>query len=115
MPLAKDVATELRKIADGFDREPDAEMPYAFVSFTHHTKESFLAMARVMPRPIEKQVTDSNLRLKYKNEAITLWVDVPQSLTCVLITPAHDAVYRCEPILSLIDIEESALTAPVTA
>ena len=110
MPLAKDVAIELRKLADALDREPDAEVPYAFVHFDAHSKESFLALAKVMPRPFEKGVTDSKwpqLRLKYKNDAITLWVDVPQSLTCELVTPAHDAVYKCEPILSI--IEEAAL------
>ena len=110
MPLAKDVSTELRKLADALDREPEAEIPYAVVNFDASSKESFLAVAKAMPRPIEKEVTDSRwpqLRLKYKNDAITLWADVAQSLSCELVTPTHDAVYKCEPILSL--IEEAAL------
>jgi hypothetical protein len=73
------------------------------VNFEAHSKESFLPLAKVMPRPIEKQVTDSKwpqLRLKYKNDAITLWVDVPQSLTCELVTPAHDAASRKRRIMA---------------
>ena len=110
MPLAKEVAIELRKLADALDREPEAEVPYAFVNFDAHSKESFLTLAKVMPRPFEKGVTDSKwpqLRLKYRNDAITLWVDVSQSLACELVTPAQPAVYRCDPILSL--AEEAAL------
>lgn len=104
MPLAKDVAAELRKLADSLDKTPEQSVPHVFIHMSHHDKESFLSAARNMPRPFIKEVTPSSypeLRLKYKTDAIHFWNCVPQSLTCELVEPAKPAVYRCDPILSL--------------
>ena len=112
MPKATEVAAELRRIADAIETI-EIDIPHAFLNFSNHAKDSFLALAGVMPRPINKSVTDSSfqpeLRLKYTTAAITLWVSVPQSLTCTLVTPAQPAVYDCPSILS--ELEESEVTA----
>ena len=44
MPLASEVAIELRKLADCLDRiSPEVQIPHAFVYFSHNDKDSFLA------------------------------------------------------------------------
>ena len=111
------VAIELRKLADSLDRQPSAVLEQAAVTFYCHKKDTFLAVAALLPRPLKKKVTDSGVpswarvRLSYANDAIEVEASVPQSLTCELVEPAKPAVYRCESILSQIEDEALEVSA----
>lgn len=115
MALAKDVAVELRKLADALDVNPEQKLVVPTVAFWHHTaadKSSFLAMARMLPRPFAKKVREyssgNDIELKHQTDNIRICLTIPQSLTCTLIQPARPAVYDCDPILSV--AEESMLS-----
>jgi hypothetical protein len=106
MPLAHDVAVELRKLADSLDKNPEAEIGRPNVNFSHtygiNPKERFLALAPLLPRPLKKgdRYTDV-LKLTYETTAICIQAYIDKSLTCELVEAAKPAVYRCVPILSL--------------
>lgn len=112
MPKAKEVAAELRKLAESLEREPETEVHSAYVSFYCHEKAQFLNVARLMPRPLRKEVDESSpsyprLRLRYEvANTIAIHASILQADTCILIRPAIAAVYQCDPILSL-DEEEA--------
>ncbi len=114
MANAGKVAMELRQLADALDVQPDAEIITPWISFYGYEKESFLATARLLPRPLKKNIEDrekSWARVKVEClgfKAIDVNVSIPQSLTCELVEPAQPAVYRCEPILS--EEEESMVS-----
>lgn len=110
MPKAHEIATELRKLADALDAQPDAELVRPFLSWHHHSaseKGSFLSIAQIMPRPFKKTVdtlgSNPVLDIQYQSNAITAYAQIPQSLTCELVEPAKPAVYRCDPILSALE------------
>jgi hypothetical protein len=113
MPTPQAIAAELRKVADGLDRvDSEINIPYAFLHFDHKTKESFLATAKVFPRPLKKDLICpekpfAEIRLSYSSEALHLWTKVLQSLTCELVEPAKPAVYRCDPLLSEVELLEA--------
>jgi hypothetical protein len=110
MPKASEIAIELRKMADALDTEPDAQMVRPFLSWHHYSgseKASFISIAKMMPRPFRKVVdtltTNPVLDIQYSSSAITIYAQIPQSLTCKLIEPAKAAVYECDPILSALE------------
>lgn len=105
MITAGAVAAELRKLADALDVQPDAEIIKPFVHFYGISKEPFLSLARLLPRPLNKAVEvgdEKYRRIHVQYDSPAMWIDasVPQSLTCELIEPAKPAIYRCDPILS---------------
>lgn len=103
MPLAKEVAAELRKLADRLDGCGEQEIPQAFICMPANDKECFLALARAVPRPAKKSVsgtTHPQIEVGFDNDIVKIWTVVSQSLSCELIEPAKPAVYRCDPILS---------------
>lgn len=105
MPKAHEVATELRKLADSLDQQPEAEVVKPWITFYGHEKDSFLTTARLLPRPLKKRVEDpetrwARLRLENNTPTIDICASIEQSKTCTLITPARAAVYECDPILS---------------
>lgn len=103
MPLAKEVAAELRKLADRLDTHAERYIPQIFVYMPSDSKESFLTIAKSLPRPAKKAVTGSSnpeISVNYDNNIMKAWTTIAQSLTCELIEPAKPAVYRCDPILS---------------
>lgn len=112
MPTAHELATELRKLADSFDVQPEAAIRQVSFSFYCDTKDEFLATARFIPRPFKKS-EDSygheryrRIRLINETPSVRFNVSVEKVLTCELVEPAKPAVYRCVPILSL---EEDAV------
>jgi hypothetical protein len=118
MPLAKEVAIELSKLADALNQEPDAELPRTYVSFYCETKAQFIGSVQSIPRPLVKSEDRDDdpwkrIRVAHETPALHINASVLKSLTCELVTPARPAVYRCDPILSL--EEDAALTEPVVA
>lgn len=117
MPLAKDVASELRKLADALDKSPETLVVAPYVSmYNSYSKEAFLNFARIMPRPIKKEVGGSDrypdLVLVHENENIRISSRIAQSDMCELVEPAKPAVYRCTSILS--PEEDAALELEVS-
>lgn len=111
MPKASEVANELRKLADGFDREPEADVTKPYLYFTHYgmgEKAAFLATAKAMPRPITKEYKDKDIRLEYKSKGLEIAVRIDRDAVCHIVEPAKPAVYSCEPILSQIEEESLA-------
>ena len=54
---AGQVAIELRKLADSLDREPEAAIEKPGVYLYHWgQKETFLALAKILPRPLTREV-----------------------------------------------------------
>jgi hypothetical protein len=111
MPKANEVATELRKLADALDKSPDVKLIRPFIFFTHYgesEKESFLAVAKALPRPFTKEYKDNDVRLEYESRGVNIFVKINQSAICRLVTPARPAEYECEPLLSLEEEESLA-------
>jgi hypothetical protein len=121
MPKAHDVAEELRKLADGLDKEPEAKITGASVYFSHWMssdeegdekgKMMFLTLARLLPRPLQKQYPKEDdqggdLELIYKSAAMHINANIPRSVVCHIVEPAKPAVYKCEPLLSEEDEKE---------
>lgn len=116
MPKAHDVAEELRKLADGLDKEPEAKITDASVYFSHwmsdeKRKMMFLTLARLLPRPLQKQypkedAQGGDLELIYKSAAMRINASIPRSVVCHIVEPAKPAVYKCEPLLSEEDEKE---------
>ena len=106
MPKASEVAAELRKFADRLDIEPNTEIVQANIHFSHsfasNPKQSFMALARLMPRPIVKKdgYNKDILEISHSSEAVNIAAWVEKVHTCIMVKPAQDAVYECEPLLS---------------
>lgn len=100
MPKASEVAAELRKFAACLDKDPEADVDRPFILMWYGDKNTFLRAAALMPRPISKYYSSSDLNLDYKTSGISIRMSVPRNLVCTLVAPAVDAVWECEPLLS---------------
>ena len=112
MPKAGEIATELRRIADALDREPETELVKPMLTFYSNDKTEFLASARILPRPLAKEVTDHEYTLESGRKpggAVWLRTKCDRNKVCTVITPAVPAVYDCPPLLS--DEEEASLAS----
>ena len=110
MPLAKDVAAELRKLADCLDKSPEAEIKKPSVSFWHwDQRDQFISVAPLIPRPLKKVYSDDDLRLEHDNDALVVYASIRRKAICTIIEPAKPAVYDCPRILS--DAEEAQIGA----
>ncbi len=112
MPTANAIATELRRIADFLDKTPDAELTDATLNFYHvggDTKEEFINLAKVFPRPFEKGdgYSHKEFTLNHKSDTVSVYASIDRSQVCTLVEPARPARYECIPLLSL--EEENAL------
>jgi hypothetical protein len=111
MPLAKEVSAELRRLADSLDQNPEAEITQPLVSFYHYSadeKQKFLNVVRLMPHPLVKETTGEDMRVGYKTPAIWIYAKIPRNAVCGIVEPARPVVYRCEPILGEVELEEAA-------
>lgn len=109
MPQASVVAAELRRLADSLDKEPEAEIERPTLDFYHWSKESkdrFLNLARLFPRPFDKCYEGNDFKILYENDGIKVYAKADRDYVCKLVTPAVDAVYECEPLLSQEELDE---------
>ncbi len=115
MPKAHEVASELRKLADSLDREPDTDITQPVVTFnTGASKSEFLSLARLFPRPFAKRAVPyfpSTLEILYKTPGAEIKAWIERSEVCRLVRPAQEAEYECEPILSQVEEESLGETA----
>jgi hypothetical protein len=114
MITAGQIAAELRRIADVLDKEPETELVRPNLYFFHgysNTKENFLALARLFPRPFKKGDGYSHdaIMLTHETDALEVYASIDRSKVCILESPAIPAKYRCEPLLSA--AEEESVTA----
>ena len=112
MPKASEVANELRKLADAFDQHPESPATKAYVTLMCDTKEEFVSVSKMLPRPLVKSIQYEGkdyeeLRVEYSNSAVRIMATIKRNLVCQLVEPAKPAVYKCEPILS--QLEEESL------
>lgn len=115
MPKASEVASELRKLADSLDKQPEVEIPAPGVYFPtrYEDKKAFLNVASILPHPIKKTYpcNGTEIELEYRTSAIRVSTCGQRDTVCKLVEPAKPAVYRCEPLLS--EAEEAALETAV--
>ena len=106
---ASELATKLRTLAAGLDKAPDAEIdPYVSISPRKGDKETFLELAKVLPRPLTKKIRHEGTTYEdYTLEGDGFVLGIPRSAVCILVEPARPARYECPTILS--DEEEAAL------
>lgn len=114
MPTATSIATELRRIADVLDKTPDVDLVKPSLDFYHGymgTKEQFLAIAKIFPRPFTKGngYSHDKVEITHESAALNVGASIDRSKVCTLVEPAKPAVYDCVPLLSL--EEEQALGA----
>ena len=106
---ASELATKLRKLADALDKAPDAEInPYVSISPRNDDKETFLELAKVLPRPLTKKIRHEGTSYEdFTLEGDGFVLGIPRSKMCILVEPARPARYECPTIFS--DEEEAAL------
>ena len=113
MPKAINVAIELHKLADAIEKLGDQEMSSPFVYFSHassENSESFVALGKVLPRPLKKDYGIGNypdFQLKFRNDNISITSSIPRSSVCEMIEPARPAQFNCPSIFS--DEEEKEM------
>ncbi len=106
---ASELATKLRKLADGLDKAPDAEI-HTYVSITpvNDDKQTFLELAKVLPHPLTKKIRHEGTSYEdFTLEGDGFILAIPRSAVCILVGPARPARYECPTILSAED--EAAL------
>lgn len=120
MPKASEVAAELRRIAGALEKGGETVISQPYINFIPEEKEEFLALVRLLPRPLYKASDDrqyklDNLPIK-KNGfrdwdafPVNLQVKIDRAKVCRLVKAAQPAQYECEPLLS--DEEEASLAA----
>jgi hypothetical protein len=106
MPKAHEVAEELRKFADCLDVEPEVAISCVHMYQYYFTKDVFLTMAKLLPRPLVKNYTGESFTLSYKSEALDIDISVPRDKVCTLVKDAQPAVYNCEPLLLADEMEK---------
>ena len=103
MPLAKEVAAELRKLADTLDASSDTSVSVARINLHSYDEEAFRNIVRLLPKPLKKKFSGGFVEVIYGG------LDCPIQITCSmlqerlsfrLIRPAQEAVYEHAPILS---------------
>ena len=106
---ASELATKLRALADGLDKASDAEIfPYVSIRSSGDNKETFLELAKVLPRPLTKRIRYEGARYEeFILEGDGFVLCIPRSAMCILVEPARPARYECPSILS--EEEEAAL------
>lgn len=109
MPTTREVASELRRLADSFDKEPETRLDRPFFSFRSEDKDRFFALARLFPRPLEKKFTEGTypeVEIFYKNDAIWVYARIARDKVCKVVKAAQPAEFECEALLSEKEFEE---------
>lgn len=104
MTTAGAVAIELRRIADAFEKNADAVVVKPILTFYHGymaTKEEFVSLAKVFPRPFDKGdgFKHEQFTLTHHSEHLEVYASIERSAVCEIVEHARPAVYRCAPIL----------------
>ena len=113
MTKASQVAAALRTLADALDKQPELSINRPLLAFYPDTKEEFMGLAKIAPRPLKKNFTDPTAEIEHRfmdekgHDIAWFYIQIPRNKVCDLVEPAKPAVYRCEPIFS--EAEEAAI------
>jgi hypothetical protein len=103
-----ELANELRKLADAVEGLEEVQRPNIYFCYLYgqdERKQEFINFAKVLPKPFEKQFSDSELNLIYDSNAIWVKAYIERNKVCKIVTPAIPAVYDCEPLLTAEEID----------
>ena len=105
---ASEVATEFRRIADALDKAPDLKIqPYLSISPTRIDKDTFLALAKIMPRPMKKGIDFPGESYEKFTLTREFWrIKILRSAICTIKEPARPATYECPSIFTPEEEEE---------
>lgn len=116
MPQAREVAAELRKLADHLEQFGDKDVPRVHVQVGSNLgdKQQFIKAVSLLPRPLTKDYGNQSdkysiVRVTHKTDALEVEAAAFRYAVCRMVRPAQDPVWECEPLLS--ETEETALTA----
>ena len=107
-PTAGQVASELRRIADALDVEPDTEVEAPMVTFYCNSylaedkgKAVSLNVVRLLPRPLVENHTRADIEIENPDQSV-VWLRafINPAAVCEIVEPAKPAVYRFIPLLS---------------
>ena len=109
---AGQVATELRKIADALNKQPETPVVRGSLYFCcsykgDAGKKAFISLAKLLPHPLAEWPNNDIYWLTSGNDALTTDLYITRTQICTLVEPAKPAVYDCPSILS--QEEEDAL------
>jgi len=114
MTTAREIAQELRKLADHYAGLGETELPKPTLQFSCWSdKEGFLAAVRALPHPLVKDYGEegdeySSVRVTFKGEAMDAVAYAMRKTVCKMVEPARPARFECEPLLSEQEEEELA-------
>ncbi len=102
MYAAKEVAQEMRRIAEGLDQVPDLQVrAYFHFEPALGDKETFVSMAKAMPKPMTKRVYNEGTSYEEFGLCSEFWsIRIPRNAICKIVEPAKPAVYECRSIFS---------------
>jgi hypothetical protein len=115
MVKVRDVAAELRRLAEAMERVgaaqaegavgAEVEIPQPWFTINCATKEQLQAVVAVLPRPLTKhteQVITGYWKVYFNLPftAIKAYVGIDRDQVCRLVAPAREAVWECEPVLA---------------
>jgi hypothetical protein len=103
MPKAIDIANELIAFAHQLAKDPEAEIQKAEVIFDHfcsESKDSFLNLVKVFPRPFNKKYTDYYLTLNHNTDNAKFKAEIIRSAICEKVSDPIPAKYKCVPLLN---------------
>jgi hypothetical protein len=102
---AIDAVKNLRTLADLLEEHGEAEIRMSAATVWFGDKESFLSIARDLPRPIAKEWEEGpygDLKLTHGilNKTGNINLYIRRSIICEIVEPARPAVYNCPSIFS---------------
>lgn len=108
MTKLHDLAEDLERIAAHFRTQENIEITDCpMLHFgSQHSREGFLALARVFPRPTVKRrgIGDferfPEIAIEYRGKSMWAYAAADRNKLCRIIRPAIPAEYECEPLLS---------------
>jgi hypothetical protein len=114
MTTAGAVAVELRRLADALDKGADTPIKQPYLNFLPDTREEFLGITRLLPKPLYKSINSSE---RYELKTYLSWGDttvytqvlINRDKVCKLVKPAQPAEYEEEDALT--DAPEGSLAA----
>lgn len=106
MPTAREIAAELRRVAEVLEQSGDVNLNKPALFFSHWDgKDLFHNAVKAMPRPMTKEYGKDDdpfaqVIVSHESKALTVKATIQRSYVCRIITPAQPAKFECESFLS---------------
>ena len=108
---SREIAKQLRILADAFDANPDLELEPLHIDSPHvgsDDKKRFIDLAKCLPRPIENAWGSEDLKITWGKpwgDPVSLTATISRKHICRMVEPAKPAVYEWDPLLSEDEID----------